>query len=132
MTRILIVDDNPSVRAALRMCFKMKTDWIVCGEAGTHAVSDDQSITINRIGEVTTVTTLDRNTGKVTSEKFFGNSPYGKEVREGPPLLEGWLTASSKSYGIAGSDGFNRFHDRANPVHVFGEYGANASSGSQL
>ena len=34
MTRILIVDDNPSVRAALRMCFKMETDWIVCGEAG--------------------------------------------------------------------------------------------------
>jgi DNA-binding NarL/FixJ family response regulator len=34
MTRILIVDDNPSVRAALRMCFKTKTDWIVCGEAG--------------------------------------------------------------------------------------------------
>jgi DNA-binding NarL/FixJ family response regulator len=33
MMRILIVDDNPSVRAALRMCFKMKTDWIVCGEA---------------------------------------------------------------------------------------------------
>ena len=33
MTRILIVDDNPSVRAALRMCFRMKTDWIVCGEA---------------------------------------------------------------------------------------------------
>ena len=33
MLRIFIVDDNPSVRAALRMCFKMKTDWIVCGEA---------------------------------------------------------------------------------------------------
>jgi DNA-binding NarL/FixJ family response regulator len=33
MTRILIVDDNPSVRAALRMCFRMQTDWIVCGEA---------------------------------------------------------------------------------------------------
>lgn len=33
MTKILIVDDNPSVRAALRMCFKTKTDWIVCGEA---------------------------------------------------------------------------------------------------
>ncbi len=44
----------------------------------THAVSNDQSITINRISEVTTVTTLDRNTGKVTSEKFFGDSPYGK------------------------------------------------------
>jgi DNA-binding NarL/FixJ family response regulator len=34
MTKIPIVDDNPSVRAALRMRFKMKTDWIVCGEAG--------------------------------------------------------------------------------------------------
>ncbi len=33
MTRILIVDDNPSVRAALRMCLKMNTDWVVCGEA---------------------------------------------------------------------------------------------------
>ena len=33
MTKILIVDDNPSVRAALRMCFKTKTHWIVCGEA---------------------------------------------------------------------------------------------------
>jgi DNA-binding NarL/FixJ family response regulator len=33
MTKILIVDDNPSVRAALRMCFQTKTDWIVCGEA---------------------------------------------------------------------------------------------------
>jgi DNA-binding NarL/FixJ family response regulator len=33
MTKILIVDDNPSVRAALRMCFSTKMDWIVCGEA---------------------------------------------------------------------------------------------------
>ena len=33
MTKILIVDDNPSVRAALRICLKTKTDWIVCGEA---------------------------------------------------------------------------------------------------
>jgi DNA-binding NarL/FixJ family response regulator len=33
MMKILIVDDNPSVRVAFRMCFKMKTDWIVCGEA---------------------------------------------------------------------------------------------------
>lgn len=33
MTKILIVDDNPSVRTALRMCFKTRTDWIVCGEA---------------------------------------------------------------------------------------------------
>jgi DNA-binding NarL/FixJ family response regulator len=33
MTKILIVDDNPSVRTALRMCLKTKTDWTVCGEA---------------------------------------------------------------------------------------------------
>jgi DNA-binding NarL/FixJ family response regulator len=33
MTKIMIVDNNPSVRAAFRMCFKTKTDWIVCGEA---------------------------------------------------------------------------------------------------
>jgi hypothetical protein len=44
----------------------------------THSVSNDKSITINRIGEVTTVTTLDRNTGKATSETFFGDSPFGK------------------------------------------------------
>src|SRR5260370_4833646 len=46
MTRILIVDDNPSVRAALRMCFKMKTDWIVCGEAesGDAAVKMARSV----------------------------------------------------------------------------------------
>jgi hypothetical protein len=44
----------------------------------THSVSNDKSITINRIGQVTTVTTLDRNTGKVTSETFFGDSPFGK------------------------------------------------------
>ena len=39
MTKILIVDDNPSVRASLRMCFKMKTDWIVCGEAENGAAA---------------------------------------------------------------------------------------------
>ena len=33
MTRILIVDDNARVRAALRLCLKMKEDWVVCGEA---------------------------------------------------------------------------------------------------
>ena len=31
--KILIVDDNAKVRAALRMCLKMRDDWIVCGEA---------------------------------------------------------------------------------------------------
>jgi two-component system response regulator DesR len=33
VTRILIVDDNARVRAALRVCLKMKEDWVVCGEA---------------------------------------------------------------------------------------------------
>jgi hypothetical protein len=44
----------------------------------TNAVSSDKSVTINRLNDVTTVTTRDRNTGKVTSETFFGDSPYGK------------------------------------------------------
>jgi type I restriction enzyme S subunit len=42
----------------------------------TNAVSNDKSVTINRLNDVTTVTTRDRNTGKVTSETFFGDSPY--------------------------------------------------------
>jgi DNA-binding NarL/FixJ family response regulator len=33
VTRILIVDDNARVRAALRLCLKMKEDWVICGEA---------------------------------------------------------------------------------------------------
>ncbi len=31
--KILIVDDNPSVRTALRICLKTKVDWVICGEA---------------------------------------------------------------------------------------------------
>jgi hypothetical protein len=42
------------------------------------AISNDKSITINRLNDVTTVTVRDRNTGKVTSETFFGDSPLGK------------------------------------------------------
>lgn len=44
----------------------------------THAVSSDTTITINRIHDVTVVTTRDRNTGTVTTETFIGDSPYGK------------------------------------------------------
>ena len=46
MTKILIVDDNPSVRAALRICLKTKTDWIVCGEAenGESAIKLARSV----------------------------------------------------------------------------------------
>src|SRR5438132_5705777 len=42
------------------------------------AISNDKSVTINRLNDVTTVTVRDRNTGKVTSETFFGDSPFGK------------------------------------------------------
>jgi hypothetical protein len=44
----------------------------------TNAVSNDKSITVNRIHDVTTATTLDRNTGKAAVETFVGDSPYGK------------------------------------------------------
>jgi hypothetical protein len=44
----------------------------------TNTVSSDESITINRIHDVTTVTTLDRITGKVRSDTFFGDSQYGE------------------------------------------------------
>jgi DNA-binding NarL/FixJ family response regulator len=37
--RILLVDDNPQVRAAFRMCFETKNDWTVCGEAGDGRVA---------------------------------------------------------------------------------------------
>jgi DNA-binding NarL/FixJ family response regulator len=37
--RILLVDDNPQVRAAFRMCFETKRDWIVCGEAADGRVA---------------------------------------------------------------------------------------------
>ena len=42
------------------------------------AISNDKSITINRLNDVTTVTVRDRITGKVSSETFFGDSPFGK------------------------------------------------------
>jgi hypothetical protein len=43
------------------------------------AVSNDKVVTINRLnGVVTTVAVRDRNTGKVTTETFLGDSPFGK------------------------------------------------------
>ena len=44
----------------------------------TTAISGDKSITINRTQNVTIVTTRDRNTGKATTETFYGDSPFGK------------------------------------------------------
>ena len=37
MTRILIVDDNPSVRRYLRAILEQQASWKVCGEARTGA-----------------------------------------------------------------------------------------------
>jgi hypothetical protein len=42
------------------------------------AISNDRSVTINCLNDVTTVTVRDRNTGKVSSETFVGDSPFGK------------------------------------------------------
>jgi hypothetical protein len=44
----------------------------------TVSISNDKSIVINRIRDVTTVSVRDRNTGKVSTETFFGDSPFGK------------------------------------------------------
>jgi len=41
------------------------------------AISNDKSVTINRLNDVTTVTVRDRNTGKFRSETCFGDSPFG-------------------------------------------------------
>jgi hypothetical protein len=42
------------------------------------ASSNDRSVTINRLNDVTTVIVRDRNTGKVSSETLVGDSPFGK------------------------------------------------------
>ncbi len=44
----------------------------------TVAISNEKTVTINRLGDVTTISDRDRNTGKVDSETFFGDSPFGK------------------------------------------------------
>ena len=44
----------------------------------TVAISNEKTVTINRLGDVTTISVRDRNTGKVDSETFFGDSPLGK------------------------------------------------------
>ena len=44
----------------------------------TTAISNDKTVTINRINDVTTVSVRDRSTGKSTTETFFGDSPFGK------------------------------------------------------
>jgi DNA-binding NarL/FixJ family response regulator len=43
MPRILIVDDNPSIRMLLRVFVESKTGFTVCGEAGHGAQAIDQA-----------------------------------------------------------------------------------------
>jgi hypothetical protein len=42
------------------------------------AISKDKSVTINRLNDVTNINVRDRHTGNVTSDTFFGDSPFGK------------------------------------------------------
>jgi hypothetical protein len=44
----------------------------------TVSISADKMIVINRIRNITTVSVRDRNTGQVSTETFFGDSPFGK------------------------------------------------------
>ena len=42
------------------------------------SVSRDQVVTVHEIRNITTITTRDRNTGKVKTETLIGESPFGK------------------------------------------------------
>ncbi|MBZ5599593.1 MAG: hypothetical protein LAN83_14885 [Acidobacteriia bacterium] len=44
----------------------------------TTVISNEKSVTMNRIGDATTFTVRDRKTGQVSSETFFGDLPFGK------------------------------------------------------
>jgi hypothetical protein len=44
----------------------------------TNSVSNNHSITINRLHNVTTVRVRNRTTGEVKTETFIGDSPYGR------------------------------------------------------
>ena len=38
-TKILLVDDTPAIRRALRLCIETESDWEVCGEAENGKVA---------------------------------------------------------------------------------------------
>ena len=44
----------------------------------TTSISNDKVITINRTSHVTIVSVRDRNTGKASTEIFYGDSPFGR------------------------------------------------------
>ena len=48
------------------------------GALARHGALNPHPLTIQRTANVTIVNTRDRNTGKVTTDIFYGDSPYGK------------------------------------------------------
>jgi hypothetical protein len=42
------------------------------------SVSNDKTVTVHELRNITTVTVRDRNTGKVTTDTLIGESPFGK------------------------------------------------------
>lgn len=41
------------------------------------SASDDRSVTVHELRNITTIIVRDRNTGKVTTETLIGQSPFG-------------------------------------------------------
>lgn len=42
------------------------------------SMSNDKTVTVHKIRNITTITVRDRKTGTVTSETLIGESPFGK------------------------------------------------------
>ena len=42
------------------------------------SMSNDKTVTVHEIRNITTITVRDRNTGKVTTDTLIGESPFGK------------------------------------------------------
>ena len=41
------------------------------------SMSDDKTVTVHELRNITTITVRDHNTGKVTTETLIGESPFG-------------------------------------------------------
>jgi hypothetical protein len=41
------------------------------------SMSNDKTVTVHELRNITTITVRDRNTGKVTTETLIGQSPFG-------------------------------------------------------
>ena len=42
------------------------------------SMSNDKTVTVHELRNITTITVRDRNTGKVTTDTLIGESPFGK------------------------------------------------------